>query len=131
MDANTRPRPSLDRYELLYRLMVIAAIAVILVSLVGIASMTGLLPRVGDGRPNSEAVPDKRSNDGARPDGSQPADKQLRILPARHSGTALVQHGPRESLDCSVATDLRVALVPAYDAPQASARFLYTARGLC
>ena len=86
MDGNTRPRPSLDRYELLYRLMVIAAIAVILVSLVGIASMTGLLPRVSDGRPNTEAIPDKRGNDAVRREGAQPADGQpaLRTVPVRY-----------------------------------------------
>ena len=113
MDGNTRPRPSLDRYELLFRLMVIAAIAVILVSLVGIASMTGLLPRVGDGRPNTEAIPDKRGNDAVRPEGAQPAGKQpsLRTLPVHHVGTYVVHSNSAAAGDHAVAQIARGALV--------------------
>lgn len=76
MDGNSTPRPSLEsKYELLYRLMVIAAIAVIMVSLVGIASVTGLLSRVSDSRPNIETIPDKRGNDTERPGAAQPDEK--------------------------------------------------------
>ena len=77
MDANARPRPSLEsKYELLYRLMVIAALAVIMVSLVGIVSLTGIMSHVGDVKPSSEVVPDKRGNDAERANGVQPSEKQ-------------------------------------------------------
>jgi hypothetical protein len=68
MDADIEPRPSLEsKYELLYRLMVIAAVAIILISLAGIASVTGLLPRLGDVSPKIEM----RGNDAERPNGAQ------------------------------------------------------------
>ena len=78
MDGNIRSRQSLEsKYELLYRLMVIAAIAVILVSLVGIASVTGLLARVGDGKPDIEM----RGNDAERPNRMQPGTTQSTPVP--------------------------------------------------
>ena len=97
MDGDTRPRPrSEGRYETLYRLMIIAALAVIMVSLVGIASMTGLLPRVGDAHPHGEAIPDKPSDGNVRPGESQSAQKQLplRTLPARYPSALAVCNGP-------------------------------------
>ena len=97
MDGDTRPRPSSEgRYETLYRLMIIAALAVIMVSLVGIASMTGLLPRVGDGRPNTEAIPDRPSNEGVQPGEAQPEKQPLRTLPA---------HFPRTLAVCNACAD--------------------------
>jgi len=44
----------------LYPLMLIAAISVIVLSLVGIASMTGLIPRSGTERPSTETRRDKQ-----------------------------------------------------------------------
>ena len=73
MDGNIRPRQSLEsKYELLYRLMVIAAIAVILISLLGIASVTGLLARVGESKPDTET----RVNEAERINRVQSADAQ-------------------------------------------------------
>lgn len=82
MDGDTRPRPSPEaRYELLYRLLIIAAIAVIMVSLVGIASMTGLLPRVGEAKPNAEMI--RPRDEAARTDTGGTMQKQpsLRAVP--------------------------------------------------
>ena len=79
MDGNIRPRQSLEsKYELLYRLMVIAAIAVIVISLIGIASVTGLLARVGESKPDAET----RVNEAERIHRVQSADTQ-RPVPAQ------------------------------------------------
>jgi hypothetical protein len=70
--------------------MIIAALAVIMVSLVGIASMTGVLPRVGDARSNSEAIHQQSVKDSASPSESGPAEKQqqlLRTLPTPYPST--------------------------------------------
>jgi hypothetical protein len=92
--------------------MIIAALAVIMVSLVGIASMTGILPRVGDARPNTEAIPDKPVNERVQPDESQPAEKQLplRALPARYPSALAVCSGPAASASTvAVVPDFRTA----------------------
>lgn len=78
MDGNIRPRQSLEsKYELLYRLMVIAAIAVILISLIGIASVTGLLARAGESKPDAET----RVNEAERINRVELADAQTTALP--------------------------------------------------
>ena len=97
MDGDTRPRPSSEgRYEILYRLMIIAALAVIMVSLVGIASMTGLLPRVSDARPNAEAIREKPASDAGRSGEPRPVEKHLplRALPARYPSALAACNGP-------------------------------------
>ena len=52
------PQDSLSgsSHRLLYALMVIAATAVILVSLLGIATMTGVIPRANDEKVGNEAI---------------------------------------------------------------------------
>lgn len=80
MGADSRPRPNPEtRYELLYRLMVIAAIAVIVVSLVGIASVTGLLPRVGVHKPNADAAPAKERSEARSPAGGRTPHQHPRL----------------------------------------------------
>ena len=105
MDGDTRPRPSPEaRYELLYRLLVIAAIAVIMVSLVGIASMTGLLPRVGEAKPNAEVIRQRPNDDSRQTDTAAPTDKpSLRAVPLR-SAPWVVFCGP-----CSAEKGLKTA----------------------
>ena len=108
MDGDTRPQPSSEgRYETLYRLMIIAALAVIMVSLVGIASMTGLLPRDGDARPHTEQAPAKPINNSVQPSESQQAEtySPLRTLPARYPSAVAICNGP-------AATVRTVAVVP-------------------
>jgi outer membrane lipoprotein SlyB len=64
-------------HRLLYPLMVIAAISVIVLSLVGVASVTGLIPRGGSERPSTESIREQQQGAPGRPQGSDaPAGKQ-------------------------------------------------------
>jgi uncharacterized iron-regulated membrane protein len=59
MEQRSQSPFSDDRSPLLVALMVIATIAVVLVSLVGIATITGVLPRFGEEQATVRAEPEQ------------------------------------------------------------------------
>ncbi len=83
------------RGQWLYALMMIAATAVIVLSLLGIARMTGLMPRIGSGSHETETARDKQRGIPKERQDSAPDSQR----PSPGSGPAA--RSPRRLADCA------------------------------
>ncbi len=98
--ATTRsPLPD-RRGQWLYALMMIAATAVIVLSLLGIARMTGFWPRIGSGPHETDTARDKQR--GIPKEREDSAPESQRPSP----GTGPAARSPRRLVDCARCGDV-------------------------
>ena len=108
--ANTtmRGRPAADRRPaILYPLMVIAAVAVIIFSVAGIATMMGWLPTVHSQGDSSAQYEDSASQSEPRARGSEPPARAVTSSKAGYDRPRTLSSAPAACSDCGVVESIR------------------------
>jgi hypothetical protein len=73
-------------YHLFFRIMVGAALAVIIVSLVGVGFVTGVIPRLGQDAQRSTQATEQRAKNDHRQNKDRPDTQALRSSPVTEHG---------------------------------------------